>query len=188
MENDFDSDEELYFSWYLNQLRNAGYIDNWDKFENVNESYPLTEGLKRQYVLPMKRVADKIKYQDILKPSIYTPDFKIWWTPKARGIFVTDLNIESTEKITTPFICQDGISIVETKGNHDNNNMTRLAINNIKFAYQKFGVYIDIVKVPTIFKNSFTPDRYLLTDKTLRKRKINYGIRSLPEFVNSIQK
>ena len=169
-------------------MRNAGYIDTWDKFENVNESYPLTEGLKHQYVVPMKRVDDKIKYQDILKPSIYTPDFKIWWTPKARGIFVTDLNIESTEKISTPFICQDGISIIEVKGGFDQGNMTRLAINNIKFVYEKFGVYINMTKVPDIFKKSFTPERYLLTDKSFKPRKINYGVRTLSEFVNSIQK
>jgi len=185
---EFDSKEELYFSWYLNQLRNQGYIDSWDKFENVNDPYPLTEGLVWDYVKPMKRVEDKQLEQVILAPSSYTPDFKIWWNPKARGIFVTDLNIGSTEKIATPFISQDSISIIETKGNHDNNNMTRLAINNIKFVYQKFGVFINMVKVPTIFKNTFTPDRYLLTDKTLKPRTLHYGPRTLSEFTNKIQK
>jgi hypothetical protein len=192
---EFDSKEELHFSWYLNELRNAGYINKWDKFENVNDPYPLTEGLAHKYIKPMKRVEDKELYQTILAPSVYTPDFKIWWTPKARGIFVTDLNIYSKEKITTPFICQDGISIVETKGTFDMGNMTRLANNNIKFVYQKFGVFINMIKVPTIFKNTFTPDRYLLTYKSFKARKINYGTkkkyigpRTLSAFKNQIQK
>ena len=187
IKDEFDSKEELYFSWYLNELRNAGYIDKWDKFENVDVAYPLTEGLTHKYIKPMKRVEDKILEQVILNPSSYTPDFKIWWTPKARGIFVTDLNWGITIKINTPFICQDGISIIETKGNHDNNNMTRLANNNIKFVYQKFGVFINMIKVPTIFKNTFTPNRYLLTDITLKARTIHYGPRTLSAFKNQIQ-
>lgn len=190
MNNNFDSQEELHFSWYLNELRNQGYIDSWDKFENVNESYPLTEGMVHKYIKPMKRVEDKHLEQVILAPSSYTPDFKIWWNTKAHGIFVTDINIVSNkDKIITPFICQDNISIIETKGTFDNNNMTRLANNNIKFVYEKFGVYINMVKVPTIFKNTFTPGRYLLTDKTLKKRtSIKYEPRTISAFKDKVQK
>jgi hypothetical protein len=94
-------------------------------------------------------------------------------------------------KIITPFICSDDemISIVETKGTFDMGNMTRLANNNIKFVYEKYQVYINMIKVPTIFDKTFTPDRYLMTDKTFQSRKIKYkNVRTLREFIESIQR
>lgn len=182
MEN-FDSEEEMYFSWYLEELKKTGYIEKWARFEDVEESYELTDGLVHKYIKRMKRVEDKMLDQTILAPSIYTPDFKIWWTHKALRVFVTDINIHWESKITTPFICQDRVSVIETKGNFDHKNMTRLANNNIKFVYEKFGVYINMVKVPDIFNKTFTPNRYLLTDRTMKARKINYkNVRTLREF------
>lgn len=189
MKNKFDSKEELYFSWYLMELQKNGYIESWARFEEVSDSYNLTEGLIWEYIKPMKRVADKELEQIILSPSAYTPDFKIFWTPKALGIFVSDLNsARSTEKIETEFICQDLISIIEVKGTFDMGNMTRLAINNIKFVYYKFGVYVNMIKVPAIFNKSFTPNRYLLTDKTLKIRTIKYkNVRTIQQFINKLQ-
>ena len=62
--------------------------------------------------------------------------------PKANNIFVQEIN-KGNKKITTPFICDEqGVSIVETKGSFDRSNMTRLAINNIKFLYQKYNIYV----------------------------------------------
>ena len=142
----------------------------------------------------MKRVEDKILTQTILQPSSYTPDFIIYWEPKAIGIFVSKES-KTVGKIITPFLCTDDelISIVETKGTFDMGNMTRLANNNIKFVYEKYNVYIDMIKVPAIFKKTFTPDRYYMTDKSFKTRKINYGTknkiigpRTLREFINSL--
>ena len=189
MENTFDSDEEKYFSWYLEELKEAGYIKTWYRFEDVQKPFKLTDGLKRAYIVPMKRVEDKVKEQALLNPSIYTPDFSIIWTEKAIGIFVADLNVKFKGRVMEPFICQDKLSIIETKGNHDHKNMTRLAINNIKFTYQRYGVYVNMTKIPAIFNTTFTPSKYLKTDKTKRKRKLNYkNVRTLSQFITSVQK
>ena len=110
----------------------------------------------------------------------------IEWAPKANNVFVLEIN-KGTEKITTPFICDDqGISIVETKGEFDRSNMTRLAVNNIKFLYEKYNIYVNLIKVPAIFKKTFTPDRYLLTDKTMKARTIKYEPRTLSKFINKV--
>jgi len=54
-------------------------------------------------------------------------------------------------------------------------------------------VFINLIKLPSIFNKTFTPDRYLMTDKTFKPRKINYGTKTKPigprtlrEFINSI--
>lgn len=179
--DNFDSKEEKYFSWYLEVLRNWNFIEKWEKNE---DPFQLTTDLKIEYIKPMKRVEDKILTQTLLTGRHYTPDFKIKWTKQAIGVFTQEL--PSKVKITTPFISQHMCSIVEVKGGFDNNNMTRLAVNNIKDVFQKYGVYITMVKVPMIFKNTFTPERYLLTDKSFKPRKIKYATRTIKDFINSI--
>ena len=182
MKNNFDSKEELYFSWFLDQLKASRYINRWERNE---VSYSLTKGLTHEYIIPMKRVPDKVKEQAILLPSIYTPDFVIYWEPKAIGIFVQIFGNEAgNKKLTTPFLCSvdEMISVVETKADFDKNNMSRLANNNIKFVYEKYKVYVDMVN------KTFTPDRYFMTDKTFKPRKLNYkNVRTLSEFIKSIQ-
>ena len=187
MKNNFDSSEELYFSWYLEQLKASRYINHWERIET---SYLLTKGLEHEYIKPMKKVEDKALKQTILAPSSYTPDFKIYWEPKAIGIFVSEL-YNTKEKINTPFICQNPemVSIIETKGMFDMGNMTRLANNNIKFVYETYNVYINMIKIPDIFNKTYTPDRFLMTDKTFQPRKLKYkNVRTLREFTESIQK
>jgi hypothetical protein len=186
MKHTFDSKEELYFSWFLDQLKASRYINNWERNET---SYNLFGGLVHSYVKPMKRVEDKILTQTILQPSSYTPDFIIYWEPKAIGIFVSKMH-STKGKITTPFLCTEDelISVVETKADFDRNNMTRLANNNIKFVYEKYRVYIDMVKLPSLFNKTFTPDRFLMTDKTFQPRKLKYkNVRTLREFIISLQ-
>lgn len=185
--DNFDSKEELYFSWYLEVLRNWNFIRSWDKIETP---YQLTEDLTIEYLKPMKRVKDKILSQKLLSGRVYTPDFKIRWTEQAIGVFTQDLKngVLYKNKFTAPFISQGGISIVEVKGVFDNNNMTRLATNNIKDVYEKYGDYITIAKIPMLFKQTFTPERYMLTDVSLKQRKINYATRTIKDFINSIPK
>lgn len=185
MKNNFDSKEELYFSWWLDQLKASKYINRWERNE---KSYTLFSGLEHDYIKPMKRVEDKRVVQTILQPSVYTPDFIIYWENKAIGKFVSILQ-KHDGKIKTPFICDDYLmSVVETKADFDRNNMSRLANNNIKFVYSKYKVYIDMVKLPSLFNKTFTPDRYLMTDRTFKPRKLNYkNVRTLREFAVSLQ-
>lgn len=186
MKHTFDSKEELYFSWWLDQLKAKGYVNRWERNE---ASWSLTKGLKHTYIKPMKRVENKVMEQTILAPSEYTPDFTIYWEPKAIGIFVSEL-FNTVGKIETPFICQlpELISIVETKADFDRNNMSRLAMNNIKFVYENYQVYINMTKLPSLFNKTFTPDRYLMTDRTFKPRKLKYkNVRTLREFINTLQ-
>lgn len=179
---EFDSKEELYFSWYLEVLRNWNFIEYWEK---IDEPFQLTSDLTIKYIKPMKRVEDKILTQTLLSKRVYTPDFKVKWTDQAYNVFVQKL--KDGEKIITPFISNKrNVSIVEVKGAFDNNNMTRLATNNIKDVYEKYGVYVTMVKIPMLFKKTFTPERYLLTDKSFKPRKIKYVTRTIKQFINQI--
>ena len=49
---------------------------------------------------------------------------------------------------------------------------------------EKYKTYINLFVPPKIFKKTFTPKRYLLTDVSKTKRKINFPTKSLEEFIN----
>lgn len=185
IDGEFDSNEELYFSWYLEELRENGFIRAWAK---NNEAFTLTDPYVHEYVVPMKRVSDKVKDQIILRGSEYTHDFDIAFHKSAMGLFVSRIGYDEG-KLKTPFLINSetqGLTHVEIKGGFDQNNMTRLVVSNIKFLYHTRSIYVNLIKIPDLFKNTFTPKRYLLTDKSMQQRKIKFKIKSLQEYLKEI--
>ena len=74
----------------------------------------------------------------------------------------------------------------EVKGSFDYMNMTRIFTLNQKWLYDKWKLYVQLAVVPGIFKTTFTPSRYLLTDKATTNRKISFDIRMLSDYINQI--
>lgn len=184
-QRDLDSKEELYFYWYLMELKRKGFIKDFKK----SKTYQLSKPLGKRYIQPMKKVDDKIKTQIIWREHVYTPDFTIWWEKESVGVLATNL-LDQFERHTCNFICQefDGeyFSEIEVKPIFDQNNMTRLAKINIKWLYESHSIYTNVVKVPNIFEKTFTPERYLLTDKSMKPRKINFQVKTIDEYVDEI--
>lgn len=180
----FQSKEELYFSFWLEELEQAGYINSW----NNAKTYQLGEKIVNKYTEQLK-TKSKEKEQTILNGCEYTPDFEINWNHKARNIFFDIFPNELTHKINLDlFIGQwvnglDYTSIIEVKPNFDQNNMTRLNGINRKWMYQKYSVFVNLVKVPDIFKDTFTPKKYLVTDTGKQTRLIHFQTRSLEDYV-----
>ena len=178
----FDSKEELYFSFWLEELEQAGYINSW----NNAKTYQLGEKIVNKYTEQLK-TKSKEKEQTILNGCEYTPDFEINWNEKANNLFYT--HITNGIKTNLDLLITDGenisinTSIVEIKANFDNNNMTRLNGINRKWMYQKYSVFVNLVKVPDIFKDTFTPKKYLVTDTGKQIRLIHLQTRSLEEYI-----
>lgn len=172
---EFLSNEELYFSFYLNELQDNGYINSWSK----GVSYPLGDALIHSYT-----EKNKLKEQTIIQASAYTPDFQINWNEKAEGLFYTKL--KGNKKINTKLIIAQevGFSLIETKGNYDFKQMNTLATVNGKWLYAKYRIVVNLIKVPDIFKKTFTPRRYMLTDSGRQERVIHFPVISLEEFVS----
>ncbi len=180
----FDSKEELYFSWYLEELQEAGYIDNWAEAK----TYQLGEKIVNTYTEQLK-TKTKEKEQTILNGCEYTPDFQINWNEKAKNIFIDIWNIKHIKKNLDLLLAYETIdkidryTIIEIKPNFDQNNMTRLNGINRKWMYQKYGIFVNLVKVPDIFKDTFTPKKYLLTDTGKQNRIIHFKTRTLEEYI-----
>lgn len=171
-----DSMEEMYFLMWVFELKEAGYISDIER----SPSFKITDGWVNEYTEKLK-TKNKNKTQTILNPSEYTPDIVIkfkknidkfcWW--------------KAGKKTNQPFIGMLGKVYIETKGTFDANNMTRLFIINQKIMYAKYGIFVNLIKIPDFFKNTFTPSEYLLT-ATGRERKLKFVPRTSEEYLKTL--
>lgn len=176
----FDSKEELYFSYWLEELEEAGYIGSWGQAK----TYPLGEKIINKYEEQLK-TKSKEKEQVILNGCEYTPDFEIDWNISALDIFYNAIELQYNRKINTSLFISDitGDSIVEIKPSYDQNNMTRLNAINRKWMFQKHNIFVNLVKVPDIFKDTFTPQKFLMTDSGKQQRIIHFQTKTLDEYI-----
>jgi len=195
----FPSSEEMYFYWWAYEMYKLGYIK---KIDYQPKAYDLSPKVEYK---TLKKLKTKTKVIDthLLHAHIYTPDFKITWTLKGYNKVYCVLGREKANKDAyfKANIGKDGeiFSVIEVKGSFDQNNMTRLASINIKWVYQMYGEYVQIVvpapsvskkgKVkPTsaLFYQTFVPLRYYYTDKKTGFRKIRFTNRKLNEYLQLI--
>jgi len=167
---EYKSNEEYFFSLWLDELKSNGYIKS---YEYEPDAIPLSSKVSRSL---------QKKEQFVLHPHEYTYDFLIKWDKSAIGIFATIF--ESDVKSLTPLYCDVNlVSAIEIKPEFDYKNMTREVMINIKWVWEKYNIYINLVKTPSFFKKSFTPAQFLLT-KTKKPRVIKYKpVLTLQEYV-----
>lgn len=181
----YDSFEELHFAYWLNELKEEGFITDWSR---TCLPISLTDGLYHSFtetkILKTKTKQNE-KRQVLLAPSVYTPDFNICWSAKAKGTFFVTLAHDG--RIATPFIGKQEAdvysSLVEIKPLFDQNNMTRVFKNNQKFIWDKYKEYVNLIYVTELFEQTFTPKKYRLTP-TGKPRKINWNPITLKQFVD----
>jgi hypothetical protein len=169
----FKSDEELYFSWWLDELVEKGIIHKW---HYEFEPFVLSE-----------RVCKNGK--TLLQSHDYTPDFFILWTLKY--IPAVKISISSGK---------DLFSLVDVKGGYSNNfNDMRFPLNQ-KWVMEKFGLYVNKI-IPVsgfrinskqekvlkkcLFSETFTPKKYLLTP-TGKARIIHWKVRTVEQFLKEV--
>lgn len=190
---EFHSWEEAYFYWWVKVLIKAGYID---EVIFQPKSFQLSDPIVVNYLKPMKRVEDKYVPETIMSGKLYTCDACIKWNIKAKDIFFTDINstIRKKKKHVHQYLIAQYAkekdyyySFIEVKPFYDQNNMTVLAIVNIKWVYEKYKQYVNIVIPEKLFEKTFTPKRFLFCDKNInQKRKVKIKkISSLRDFLDN---
>lgn len=194
---DFQSDEEMYFYWYLRELEEYGYTQSY-KYQP--KPFPLFSPMRYEWTEQLK-TKQKQRKSTLLKAHEYQADFLIFWTQKAHLIFHTCIG--DGIKIETPFVSNGSLngryySVIDVKGTYDQqDNIRRFSISQ-KWVWEKHEIFVQkIVPVPQVDKNgkcvpagalfptSFTPRRYNLTNKSMARRKINFHKRLLTAFVVS---
>lgn len=177
----FASDEERYFYWWCQELIKEGFIKEVTYEPN---SFELTPPVKYTVTEKLK-TKTKPKSEHILAKHSYTPDFLIKWNNSAidklfKKASTIGNNFKDYSLIAHSKVFSDGYfySYVEVKPTFDQHNMTREAQINIKMLHHKYNILVNLVKIGnkkgSFFDNTFTPQKYLFTDKTKRKKVLKY--------------
>lgn len=187
----YPSKEEIHFLWWCVELKDAGYINN---IEYQPESFLLSSKVNIEYKTEKKlknstRTETKIK--TLLDGSSYTPDFELSFNFDAGGKLYFDFNRESVYDKLPPLFSKDFLSnkcLIEVKpSDYDPNNMCREFVLKQKAIYQKYGAYVNLIKIPSFFEKTFYPSRYMYTDVSLEKRKIKGNVRTVEQYLTNLK-
>lgn len=176
----YKSNDELLFSYYLDELKQQGFVLD---YSYEPKPFVLYTGKKIVIAKKNKDNTKKIKVinSKLFPELIYTTDFKIKWnTKKSDKLFTYN---DNTVVDNLPFFYeQNGISYVEVKPIYDRNNMTRHVKIKIAWVYDKYGIYVNLITPEVLFKKSFYPNSFFYTKNgKLRKKKIKNNTVSLVE-------
>lgn len=179
------SNEERWFSFFLDELFEAGYIK---KYIPQPKGYLLSDTVSYQYEKQLKTKTKTIT-TTLIQRHVYTPDFLVLWNEKARGVFFNTKRDRKHLK-AVPFVgMKEGsklFSVIEVKAGFSKFNMGREATLHAKWVMEKYGHYVQRIVISNkvgLFKSTFAPQRYLKTDKSGVDRKLHFEPRTLKEFI-----
>jgi hypothetical protein len=192
--NETDSIDEVYFEWWLQELKDNGYVESYHRAKSLT----ISDNITSDYSVKNK-TRSVIVTKNILQPIVYTPDYVIVWTDKANGIFFLDIYGSSTltkekdkpllyHKIWAQQFGNKYVSIVDVKPSV-NQRFVKFTSSHtfvVKQAllYKTLCIFVDKIKVISLMKSTFTPDRYLRSDKNTTVRKIKFNIKSLQTYLS----
>lgn len=202
----FVSDEEWYFSWWIDELIEAGFIES-----AIYQPYPYLLSPEKTVRVrkPNGVKKGKVSILDIdykvFNQHVYTADWDIRWSIGAYGVFVKPIkllaNKDEEAYFVSNFETSPAFSVIDVKGSFNGKNNTSAATFplNQKWVYDKYGVYVQKV-IPLyytknkqgkriahgLFADTFTPSRYLMQNERINaKRTIHYEPRSLADYLKS---
>jgi len=171
----YHSNDEVDFSYYLDELKKEKYIDNWYKIiEPIN-------------VTPDYKISKNSKTHTVLNKLDYTPDFYIKWNKKAHNVFYYNQSDIASYKLKKElpyfFVYKNNESIIEIKPAFDYQNMTRTVTILIKSLFYIKDVYVQIVKLNDLYQKTFQPNTSSFKPKNKLKKVI--FCKSLSEYVKN---
>lgn len=199
------NDIELYFRWFIQELKEAGYIVDYFRENYKLECVPKATLQRYDF---KRKTKHNVEDFTLLNADNYTYDYMIVWDAKAQDIFYSLLD-GTPFKTDTPFLAyanQQGqiISLCDVKPAPGQkifgNNTTGYTFPvKQKILWYLHKIYINkVIPIPQVskgeiksgnadalFTNVFCPRRYTFTDGGGAPRKIHYKIRTMAEYVRS---
>lgn len=201
MVKEYRNNEEIFFSYYLDELKENGLITNYTYEEDTFELSPKIEFTYKKKTHLKTKIKEEDLKKTLLREHVYTPDFKIF--PTALGV---DKNIFNYRYYDFPiFIISNEtdnvIHWVDIKGEFaGKTNSTQYTFPlNQKWMYQQYGIYVQKVKPFDLFKQTFTPKKvieemvykrdYYKKGKLIAKKgdnRLGYEPKTFEEWIKSI--
>jgi len=205
------SKEEGYFYEWLLELKDKGYIHEIDIQPKYHLTTPIYLPFIREHKTKTKETTKVVSYS-VMQGMHYTPDFNVWWNMNALGkfVFIEDYLIPNnfndsrlrmffghkfiTDVIEHPHlidfkykrVIHTCIEIKGTFASRQNSTAVKFPLLQ-KLLYDKHGVYVNkcmpLDKKKGLFKKTFTPKSYWLTDKTKKERKLGWARISIDQYL-----
>ena len=192
-EGPLDSMEEWWFVCYLKELWGEGIISDFDKNE---EKIILTE--KRvHFSTEIMKTKTKLKEVHLFNGHTYKPDFNIQWNISYIDIVYSLMGRgkhHTGNKV--PFISCSGLynsSVIEVKGDFVKVDEMQKTNMNLKWVFDRHDIYVQMVRIPKLFKETFTPKAYMDANIYVLKSKrgqskLKYKPTTCKDFVAKLKK
>jgi hypothetical protein len=186
-----DSFAERYTLMWLFELEKFGFIRNIRRAD----SFMLFETVTRNWVRRLKTKSVP-EVETLLSSHLYTPDFTFEVTDKGLELSLFT-GIKSTEKLRQRnrfnLICNEPqdrkyTCLIETKGTgfRLRSNTTEKFHVDQKWLWSRYGLYVNLFIPEKVFALTFTPTEYRFTEKLKKPRKIDWEIRTIQEYIQTL--
>jgi len=199
--------QEEWFAIWLDELVRLGYVRSYTRHP---ETFILSEEVSRT-ILTKKLIYKDTKRETIkeirkkevlLKACTYTPDFLIVWNTSAHMFYTNAMELLTGVKrnyFVSNRMAGTQVSYVDVKAPAGYGGTNRSDVSfpvKQKWLYQTQGILVNKVMLapnkkvkvttPYLWLETFTPNRYLFTDKLTKQRTIRYwSPKKALEFIQS---
>lgn len=188
--HELDSDEEWYMSWYLDELEDRNLLE----YSKDIEPFVLSEKVVWKFEKQLK-TKTKLEERTLLQEHTYKPDFVIYWQKEAHELLFDHFANTMIDK-DIPFFSSSftdvHVGYIDVKPGM-NIKYAKNASSSYSFPItQKWMLdkhYIYVQKVQPIglksslFNTTFTPERFLYTNKSGAKRVIHHNIVRVDDYL-----
>lgn len=182
---DFDSKEELLFSYYISELLDKGFLLG---AEYQPKSFELSIEATVE-ALESNKKSETIKSITLMRSHAYRCDWCLKWDDSARGILFWEKGGSYSKNFFPyrkthaqnfiPFYAENNISYIDVKGEaafNSNNSAITFPVNQ-KWTLDKFGIFVQKIVVSLsekgIFARTFTPRSVVVSEVYKVKTKKN---------------
>jgi len=177
---EYESFCELSCLYFAEELIKLGYVERVER----SPSYSLCNPVQHSYAEKLKRGSKQVT-QTISQGVTYTPDFDIYFTEKAIGIFcwVYGSCVKWEKNL---LVAQNTGNLYkaccEVKPDFSRASTTPKSVQSMKWLMQKHNIYVNLFRPNRIFEGLFVPTKYLLTERGT-PRLLKFKPKSLQEYL-----
>lgn len=189
--------EEFWMLW-LGEAILHGYILDYTP-EAEMEAFLLFDGLYYEYLdeyivyqgTVREETRQRTKKERLLAPTRYTPDGVIIWNPKVKDILFNEVFTKGDAFFKAQFIDNKWVSVLDVKAPTGTNRSSDTPFSfTRKWLWQRYHLYVNkVMCIPPkpsdkgyLYKDVWTPARYLMSNKLVKLRTIHYPVKVVAEF------
>lgn len=163
LELEYESFCELSCLFFSEELMKQGFVGKVER----SPSYLLCDPVQNTYAEQLKRGSKQVT-QTVSLGVTYTPDYDIYFTEKALGIFCWELgsgkkwdkNLLVVQKVGNLYR-----ACCEVKPDFQRASTTPKSVQSMKWLMQRQNVYVNLFRPNRIFEGLFVPDKYRITER-----------------------